>query len=309
MGKSVHHRNGALKRQSRAIPVFLLTTFLISSVFYFLIIKSGHMGGGLGAYVAGLMWSPGFAALFTCKYLGRDLGTLGWRWGKTRYEVISYFIPLSYSIVIYGFVWLTGLGGVYRKDFVDEVTKSFGLGPMPAWASIALYFVFTATFTVIRDFATVIGEEIGWRGFLIPELATKHSFPATAMITGFIWAVWHYPVILFADYHGAAPTWYYVPLLTIMLPFLTFVWAWMRLKSGSIWPCVVLHASHNTFIQQFFDPLTVYRSKTGYVAGEFGAALLVISISIAVYFWRRRDEVEGDNLPRASAEYIATTNN
>jgi hypothetical protein len=32
--------------ESRAIPIFLLTTLLISSVFYFLIIKSGHMGGG-----------------------------------------------------------------------------------------------------------------------------------------------------------------------------------------------------------------------------------------------------------------------
>ena len=56
-----------------------------------------------------------------------------------------------------------------------------------------------------------------------------------------------------------------------------------------------LYASHNTFIQQFFDPLTVYRNKTGYVAGEFGAALLLISITMALYFWRRRDEVEGDN--------------
>jgi len=80
-----------------------------------------------------------------------------------------------------------------------------------------------------------------------------------------------------------------------MLPFLTFVWAWLRLKSNSIWPCVFLHASHNTFIQQFYDPLTVYRNKTGYVAGEFGAALLLISIAMALYFWRRRDEVEGDN--------------
>lgn len=225
------------------------------------------MGGGWGAYVAGLMWSPGFAALLTCKFLGRDLRSLGWGWGQTRYEVIGYLIPLGYSIVIYTFVWLTGLGGFYRKSFVDEITSSFGLGPVPPWASITLYFIFTGTFTVIRDFATVIGEEIGWRGFLVPELAKKHGFAKTAMTTGFIWAIWHYPAILFADYHGATPAWFYVPLLTVMLPFLTFVWTWMRLKSKSIWPCVLLHASHNTFIQQFFDPITIYRRKTGYVAG------------------------------------------
>ena len=265
MSKPVQDNNaltgGSMARNRSAIPVFLVATLLISSIFYFLIIKSGHMGGGLGAYVAGLMWSPGFAALFTCKYLGRDLSTLGWKWGRTRYEVICYFIPLCYAIVIYGFVWLTGLAGVYSKDFVDEVTKSFGLGPMPAWASIALYFVFTATFSVIRDCATVLGEEIGWRGLLVPELAKKHGFPATAMITGFIWAIWHYPVVIFADYKSPTPVWYYLPLLTIMLPFLSFVWTWMRLKSGSIWPGVLLHASHNTFIQSFFDPLTVYKEQ------------------------------------------------
>jgi membrane protease YdiL (CAAX protease family) len=121
-------------------------------------------------------------------------------------------------------------------------------------ARITLYFIFTATFTVIRDFATVVGEEIGWRGFLVRELSKRHSFPATGLITGFIWAIWNYPVILFADYHGASPAWFYVPLLTIMPPFLTFVWAWFRLKSISIWPCVFLHASHYTDIQQFAIP-------------------------------------------------------
>jgi hypothetical protein len=58
----------------------------------------------------------------------------------------------------------------------------------------------------------------------------------------------------------------------------------MRLKSGSIWPGVVLHAAHNRFIQQFFDPLTVDKSKTRYIAGEFGAGLAVISILMAFYF-------------------------
>jgi membrane protease YdiL (CAAX protease family) len=81
------------------------------------------------------------------------------------------------------------------------------------------------------------------------------------MITGFIWAIWHYPVILFADYHGASPAWFYVPLLTVMLPFLSFVWTWLRIKSKSIWPCVFLHASHNTIIQQFFDPLQSIGAK------------------------------------------------
>ena len=82
MGKHVQGTDLAFFGESRAIPIFLLITLLISSVFYFLIIKSGHMGGGWGAYVAGLMWSPGLGALLTCKPLRRDLDSIGWGWGK-----------------------------------------------------------------------------------------------------------------------------------------------------------------------------------------------------------------------------------
>src|SRR5689334_8010333 len=68
----------------------------------------------------------------------------------------------------------------------------------------------------------------------------------------------------------------------------------MRLKSASILLSVLLHAAHNTFFQRLFDPLTVYNPKTPYVAvaGEFGAALAVVSILIAVYLSLRRTEVE-----------------
>jgi membrane protease YdiL (CAAX protease family) len=126
----------------------------------------------------------------------------------------------------------------------------------------------------------------------VPEFAKGHGFAATAIISGLIWAFWHYPLLLLRDYHSDAPVWFYLPLFTLLVPAISFVWTWMRLKSGSLWPCVVLHAAHNTFIQWFFDPITVYNKKTSYMAGEFGAALGLISILMAVYFWRRRDEVE-----------------
>jgi len=53
-------------------------------------------------------------------------------------------------------------------------------GPREPWLTISLYFLFTATISVIMDLATVLGEEIGWRGFLVPELAKRHGFAATA---------------------------------------------------------------------------------------------------------------------------------
>lgn len=287
-------------KDRRAAPVFLLSTFGLSSIFYFLIIKSGHVGGGGGSYAAGLMWCPGVAALLTCKYLGRGIGCLGWRWGRTRYQVACYLIPLGYATATYAVVWLTGFGGVYRKSFVDAITQDFGLGRMPPWASIALSFLFTATTGVVADCATTLGEEIGWRGFLVPELAKRHSFAGTAIISGLVWALWHFPILLFADYHPPTPAWYYLTSITVTVPAISFVMTWMRLKSGSLWTGVILHASHNTFIQQFFQPLTVDNTRTRYVAGEFGAALFVVAILLAVYFWKRRGELSAQLVMRTS---------
>jgi membrane protease YdiL (CAAX protease family) len=77
-----------------------------------------------------------------------------------------------------------------------------------------------------------------------------------------------------------------------MVVAISFVFTWMRWKSGSLWTGVLLHASHNLFIQQFFDPITRDTGHTKYVTGEFGAALPVAAIVFAFYLWTRRADVE-----------------
>ena len=72
------------------------------------------------------MWCPGVAALLTCKYLGRDVSSLGWRWGKSRYQAVCYLIPLAYGAATYAFVWLTGFGGFYNSQFVKRFSRPDG---------------------------------------------------------------------------------------------------------------------------------------------------------------------------------------
>ena len=71
----------------RALLVYLLATWSASPFFYFLIIKSAGTNAAEGAYTAGLMWCPAIGALLTCRYLGRPVASLGWKWGETRYRV------------------------------------------------------------------------------------------------------------------------------------------------------------------------------------------------------------------------------
>ncbi len=78
-----------------------------------------------------------------------------------------------------------------------------------------------------------------------------------------------------------------------------FIFAWMRLKSGSLWTGAILHASHNLYIQSILTPLTANTGKTAWFIDEFGAVLPVTTVVFAIYFWRRRGELKDGFVNRA----------
>lgn len=156
---------------------------------------------------------------------------------------------------------------------------------------IGLFFLVVATLGVIKNCATTLGEEIGWRGFLAPELAKRFSFTATSFLSGVIWALWHVPIIVFAGYN-AGTGWYGLAVVSANMIGLCFVLTWLRLKSGSLWTAVILHAASNQLIQGFFDPMTDYSGRAKYIVGEFGIESTLVVAVLAVYFWMRRAEVD-----------------
>jgi membrane protease YdiL (CAAX protease family) len=274
-----------------ATYLYLILTLAFSSAFWALIIWSRHLGSGHGELAWGLMWCPALAALASCRFLGRSFRSLAWRWPMGRYVALAYFLPLAYAGVAYGVVWGLRLGG-WNSGFVAEVARSFGLRGMPAWGSLALYLVLTPTALMIMSLASALGEEVGWRGFLVPELAKQTSYTKLSLLTGVIWAAWHSPILLFADYNAGTNRWYALGCFTVMVVSMCFVLAWLRLKSGSLWPAALLHASHNLFVQAIFDNLMRDTGQTHWYTTEFGIGLAATNVALAVYFWTRRAEVE-----------------
>lgn len=279
------------KKSLKPITLFLSITLVLSAIFYFLIIYSGKLGGGRGLYVMGLMWSPGISALITMKLLKRNISDLGWKWGKTKYQIWSYLIPLLYAFVAYLAIWVFGWGGFYDKEFVNNLTESFGLGPIGSGFTIIIYFILLGVFGTIRSTASALGEEIGWRGFLVPELYKKYGFTKTSLISGFIWGIWHLPILLFADYNSGTPSWYAMSCFIILIVSMSFIYTWFRIKSGSLWTAVILHASHNLFIQGFFTPMTQDTGNTAYYIDEFGIVLPIVGICFAIYYWNKRSKL------------------
>ena len=58
-----------------------------------------------------------------------------------------------------------------------------------------------------------------------------------------------------------------------------------------MWPAVVLHASHNIFFRNVYDPLMVRYPLTDFFVTEFGLGLLVVSLLMALYIWAHRNEI------------------
>jgi membrane protease YdiL (CAAX protease family) len=269
------------------ILTFLGLTLLGSAIFYFLIISSGDIEAAGGLYVLGLMWTPGISGLITQLVFEHSLRGMGWKLGKAKYLAIAYFLPVAYCLVVYGITWLTGLGGVPNPDLITTLRTSFGQNT--STGMVIFYFVFNnALFGVLISLLSALGEEIGWRGVFVPELAKNFSFAKTALISGVVWALWHFPLIFFSNYNmPGIPRWYAGIMFFILVVGISFAFAWLRLKSGSLWTAALLHASHNLFIQSIFTPLTSSTAITPFVIDEFGAGLAICAVIIAVFLWRK----------------------
>jgi len=274
------------------IATFLVITTLLCLPVYYLCAHSGSIAAGHSpvSFALLIMWCPGLGALITCGLRGIPVASLGWQWGQTKYQLWSYAIPFLYTLVAYGAIWISGKGGFYNREFVAGVAKGFGWSLPDGWV-IFLFVLLAGTFGMARSLSSALGEEIGWRGFLTPQLAGLCSYTGTSLWMGLIWSVYHYPLLLLADYNLGGPKWLALICFTVLVTAACFIYTWFRMRSGSLWTGTILHASHNLFIQTMFTPLTVDTGDTRLYIDEFGIALPIVVTVVAVICWLKRKEL------------------
>ena len=276
----------------RAIGLFLLITIALSAVFDTLMARIGVMTRLL---VMGVMWCPGVSAILTCLLLKRNVRALPWKWAAPRWMLAAWLLPVGYGLAVYLPVWLFSMGGSgfgNPETLAQWSLEVVGKGPTSLGGAM-FYLFLLATLGVISSAANALGEEIGWRGFLIWEMRKVMPFWMVGLGSGLFWGIWHYPGILLMNYNaGAGSHWLQLVFFTAYIAPLGITFAYVTFRSRSLWPAAVLHASHNLGIQRVFTPLTISGPGTHLYIDEFGCLMPVASLLRAVHFLRRA-RVEG----------------
>jgi membrane protease YdiL (CAAX protease family) len=234
------------------------------------------------------MMTVGLAAILTCLIRRRDLASLGWCWGDWKYQWLSYALPLGMIAVAYLLIWGGGLGHWYDASFVLEKKQDYHLDSWSDGAVIAFHFGVTATLSFLLLLPSVLGEELGWRGFLVPELRKWMGFTGVSLVSGLLWAVWHWPMIFMGIYgNKVAPLSYQLITFTLFIVANGFILAYLRLRSGSVWTAVIFHMSSNVFMQKFFTPMTKGNDQSVWFVDEFGAVPALVTLLVAAWYWRK----------------------
>ena len=129
-----------------------------------------------------------------------------------------------------------------------------------------------------------LGEEIGWRGYMLPRLLGRGVVPAMLLV-GFLHGVWHLPLMLTTDYyHNTGNPLLVVPLFLVTLTLAGVFFGFLRLWTGSVWAVAIAHAAANmawevmSEMTQTQTPLVLE-----YVGGESGV-IMIAGLAVFSFF-------------------------
>lgn len=165
--------------------------------------------------------------------LGISFADKKWVW----YPVAAV-LPTIYLEAGYGLFYL-----LYPESFNPALSEGTGIPANALWMYPVATIINTCALSV-----GALGEEAGWRGYMMPKLEELFGIRKAVLIGGLIWGIWHFPAISAGHGFGSGywgEPWSGFLVFTLMTIAIGAVMTYLTQKSGSVWPAVFLHAVNN----------------------------------------------------------------
>lgn len=177
---------------------------------------------------------------------------------------LALLLPLPIFLFNYGLIWLTGLGTPVAPD--GGIARL--LFRLPIGLAIGTLWV--------------LGEEVGFRGYVLPRLLGQGRQQAV-LISGLLHAIWHLPLIFLTPYYHTDGNLVIVTMLFLLtLTAAGVIYGYLWLTYDSLWPAAILHRAVNAY-WSVFAAFTVASSPlaTEYLGGESGLLTLLPTAILA----------------------------
>ena len=203
------------------------------------------------------MFTPLLAAVLARVPL-RDLGwrpglRQNWKWLLAAWLIPALLMVLGAAIFFLCFPARFDLSG---KTFLaqleaagPEALAQYQAQALPVSVFLLIQTAAALTYAPFINIFPSLGEEIGWRGVMLPRLKERFGRRKGLLLGGLIWGAWHWPVMLLAGYESGLSSWGF-PVLG-MLAFCLFAAAlgifldFLYEKTGSIWYPSLGHGAVN----------------------------------------------------------------
>ena len=249
------------------------------------------------ALLAVSMFCPLAAVLAVKKIFLHQPTGIGWKVrGKRRYWLAAWFGPAAFTVLaaaLYFAVfpsrldlsgsWLvTAYGGE-----MDTATLRSELG-----VSNVSYILETGLFAVtlapLVNMVFAVGEEAGWRGYMMPRLKERFGLLNGRLLGGVIWGVWHWPIMLLTGYeygtnYLGAPVLGLVVWCVVCFALNTLL-DWLYEKTGCIWTSAIAHGGFNA-VASLFTVLTNPADAYYNVLGPMPIGLIGMLPMLAAAVW------------------------
>ncbi len=264
----------------RGLLIYFVVLIAVSAFLEWKLIEAGEFIGKHPGLVLSLMYTPALSSFVARLALREGFSDISFGLGGragARAMFIAWIYALTVGFIAYGIAWSTGLAQFQPP----AAARSHFFGVLPTGSFFATVVV-TSTLGTLFSCLSAAGEEIGWRGYMLTRVIDA-GMPKPVFVSGLIWALWHIPLILSGQYAAGAHPHLSAILFAVDIIAAAYLAAYLRLRSGSVWPAVLFHGAWNAIIQGAFDRSTVDKPLA---VGESGYLTALVSVLVVAWLAR-----------------------